>query len=158
MSADLAERLYQRVNAALSAGDHAPVEVWLGLGLENVPGKPFGWAFNQERRAIKKHLAKRSSRWDGDRRPNEFTVTRIQERLHRHHPTYRDRAEAWKRRTATALSAPGLGFSPEQLAHLVELFTGANDPLSASLAQTAAALLGDDLATPPIDGETEPEG
>lgn len=65
---------------------------FLGRGYENTAGKPFGYAWHQERAEIREHL-KRRGRWNDAR--DEFTVTRIQERLHRNKPTLGERQAAW---------------------------------------------------------------
>lgn len=144
MSVELAERLHRRVNAALGMkGDRA----WIGLGLESVPGKPFGWAFERERAAIRAHIYKKLGNnrtmkearrfWRTHRGKGvEWAVTRIQDRLHRSHPTYRERQEAWKARQGYA---PSTAFTQDELRHIAEHFAGANDPLAISIAAKAAA-------------------
>jgi hypothetical protein len=109
---------------------------FLGRGYENTPGKPFGWAWHRERDEIRKHL-KRRGRWHGP--IDEFAVTRIQQRLHRNKPTFAQRQAAWLARQPT--SKPRPAFTEDELRHLVDLFAGANDPVSAAIAAKAAAML-----------------
>ena len=109
---------------------------WVGRGYANVPGKPFGWAFNMERRALREHL-ERKGRYSAQEL--FFAVTRLQERIHRDKPTYRQRQEAWKARHATRAPAPT--FTEEELRHLVDLFEGANDPLTAAIYEKARVIL-----------------
>lgn len=150
MSVELAMRLRDRVDQALRDDNrlgHDP-QRWIGLGLEDVPGKPFGWAFNAERRAILTHLQRKDDgtlkgahkAWETHRgRGYEFAVTRIQERLHRQHPTYRDRQEAWKLRMGLRRARPTPVFTPEELEMIAERFAGANDPVGQSIEQKASS-------------------
>lgn len=102
---------------------------WLGRGFEPVPGKPFGWAFNQEREAIRQHLVKRG-RWTGYQL--HFKVVAIQERLHRNRPTFRQRHEAWLQRQRDLQTlAPEL--TREEWQAIAERFAGANDPIGQSI-------------------------
>lgn len=107
---------------------------WIGRGLEPVPGKPFGWAHNMERRALREHLERRG-RHSALALP--FAVVRMQERLHREKPTMRQRQAA--RPIVTAAERPA--FTRDELQHLADLFAGANDPTSASIGAKAAAML-----------------
>jgi hypothetical protein len=148
MSVELATRLRDRVDAALRLDrqlGHDPRR-WIGLGLEDVPGKPFGWAFNAERRALLEHLQRKDDgtlrgahrAWGTHRgRGYTFIVTKLQERLHRQHPTYRDRQAAWKLRMGLRQPNPTPTFTEEELAMIAERFSGANDPIGQSIEQKA---------------------
>lgn len=116
---------------------------YLGRGYEDVPGKPFGWAWHQERDEIRRHLRRRAEAFGSDMLAParlEMRVSRIQERLHRHKPTLAERQAAWRARQPKPTSARVI-FSREELARLVELFAGGNDPLTLSIAEKAAASL-----------------
>lgn len=97
-------------------------------------GRPSGWAWHQERAAIRAHLKARG------RLPEpwgEFAVDRIQRRLHREKPTMRERQARIR-----IVSAPVVPqFNDDELRHLVELFAQANDPTSAAIGTKAAAIL-----------------
>lgn len=111
---------------------------WLGRGYEQVPGRPFGWAFNRERAEIEAHLIARG--WErGDLRFH-FRVTAIQERIHKHAPTFRQRQErARERGEAWVAPRPGptVDFTPEELASIAERFAMANDELGISISTKA---------------------
>ncbi len=111
---------------------------FLGRGLEATPGKPFGYAFNQERAEIRQHLIERG--WLADDPHLEFRITRIQERLWKYKPTLKQRQAAWRARQPQP-SGASLGLTREELQRLVDLFTGANDPVTASIATKAAMAL-----------------
>lgn len=109
---------------------------WLGRGYESVPGKPFGWAWHQERDEIRAHLRRRLWRFlPRDGIPTsallESRVSRIQERLHKNKPSYRDRQAAWLARQPKPL--PAVRFTEEELARIAEHFAGANDPLAQAI-------------------------
>lgn len=108
---------------------------WLGRGNEDVPGKPFGWAHNRERDEIEAHLISRG--WDRNDFAFYFRVTRIQERLRRDQPTYRERQDAARARGERWVSPPPgpppVIFTPEELAHIADHFAGANDPLAQAI-------------------------
>ena len=117
---------------------------WLGRGLEDVPGKPFGWAYAQERDAIKVHVLRRygwGARLDQATALHKLNleayVTKVQERLHRNKPTLRERQAQWKARQPV----PVAGFNVEELEHLAEHFAGANDPVGQSICAKAAAMV-----------------
>lgn len=148
MSVELATRLRDRVDQALRDDNQLGFDArrWIGLGLEDVPGKPFGWAFNMERRAILAHLQRKDDgtlkgahkAWRTHRGLGyEFRVTKLQERLHRSHPTYRDRQEAWKLRMGVRRANPTPVFTAEELVMIAERFAGANDPVGQSIEQKA---------------------
>ncbi len=113
---------------------------FLGRGYDNVPGQSFGYAWNREREEIRQHLY---------RRPHllkehelEFRVTKIQDRIHKYKPTLRQRQEAAAIIKSSLKPIPNPGFTIEELQHLVDLFEGANDPLSAKIASKALAAIG----------------
>jgi hypothetical protein len=105
--------------------------VWLGRGFEDAPGRPFGWAFNQETRAIEAHLRERGIEprsFEGLRR-----VTRLRERLWRNRPTYRERQAAWKARQ------PAPGPTPaELLADALRRIAAGHNDARALAAETLA--------------------
>jgi hypothetical protein len=116
---------------------------YLGRGLENTAGKPFGWAWHQERDEIREHLKRR-----GRYRPgwSEFEVTRIQQRLHRDKPTFRQRQEAARAAGETWVSPtpkppPPPSFTRDELERMVEHFAGSNDAVGASIASKARELI-----------------
>jgi hypothetical protein len=107
------------------------------------PGRKLGWAHHEERAIIREHLNRKLGRlevhsWDWFRR--EQRITAIQRRLHRYDLTFRELGVLYKRKWARE-APPSTQFTTEELRHLVELFTGANDPLSQSIAEKAAARL-----------------
>lgn len=115
---------------------------YLGRGYDAVGGQPFGWAFHRERDEIREHLSRRlgfvqHGSWDWFHR--EQLVSRIQERIHKNRPSYAEHHAAWRARQPQAEARPE--FTREELARLVELFAGANDPLTASIAAKAERML-----------------
>jgi len=109
---------------------------WLGRGNESVPGKPFGWAWHQEREEIRAHLRRRLWRFlprDGIPTSTllEFRVSRIQERLHKYKPSFRERQAAWLARQPVVKPRPV--FTDEELARIADHFQGANDPLAQAI-------------------------
>lgn len=115
----------------------ARADSYLGRGFDDIPGRPFGWAWNQERAEIRAHLKARG-RWRDTR--DEFLVSRIQTRLNRNRPTMRERQAAWRARQAPATPAPE-PFTRDELERLVDLFGNANDPITAAIGAKAALLL-----------------
>lgn len=114
---------------------------WLGRGSQDVPGKSFGWAHNKERDAIRTHLRRRLWRFGLDDMAAarlEFQVTKIQQRLQRDY--HRRKPPVGARRV---VSIPTNQFTTEELQHLVDLFSDANDPISAEIARKAAAQIRD---------------
>ena len=103
---------------------------YLGRGYEPIAGKPFGYAHAMERQAIRDHLKARG-RWHDAR--DEWTVSRIQARLNRgHRERWAARQAAWRARQPETVGRPE--FTAEELERLVDLFVGANDPLTAGIA------------------------
>jgi hypothetical protein len=109
-------------------------------------GKPFGWAHHAERDHIRKHLARRLGpvkphTWASIQR--EDRVSRIQRRLHKYDETFAVRSRRWgeEQRLRCAREATGadLGLTWEELERLLEHFDGANDPISAAIAEKAKA-------------------
>jgi hypothetical protein len=109
-------------------------------------GKPFGWAHHAERDHIRQHLRRRIWKFGFD----EFRVFRmeqrineIQRRLHKYDETFAQRSRRWaeEQRLRCAREATGadLGLTWEELQHLLEHFEGANDPISAAIAEKAKA-------------------
>lgn len=96
-----------------------------------------------ERRAIREHLLSRG--WDPDDMRLHFRVVRIQERLRRDKPSYRERQEAARARGERWVSPPPgepvEDFTREELERLVELFAEANDPVTREIARKAQARL-----------------
>lgn len=114
---------------------------WLGRGNEDVPGKPFGWAHNMERAAIRAHLRRRIWKFglDGLAAARlEFRVTRIQERLRRDQPSFAERQAIWRARQPKP--EPPVAFTADELEMIAGRFAGANDPVGQAIAAKAAAL------------------
>jgi hypothetical protein len=122
-------------------GENDP-RTWLGRGWQDVPGRPFGWAWNMEREAIKRHLRRRIWKFGLDRMASarlESRVSEIQRRLHRGKPTMRERQALWK---AAQREAPPEPFTAEELEMIAARFAGANDPAGQSIVTKAEAMLG----------------
>ena len=122
---------------------------WLGRGFDDVPGKPFGWAWQMERQAIREHLLARgfdpqSGRGMalGDR------VAAIQCRIHRYKPTLRQRQEAWAANRRTQRQVAPAPFTRDQLLAIRDRFAGDNSQDGQAIFRLAAAharhRLGDD--------------
>lgn len=115
---------------------------WLGRGFEDVPGKPLGWAWHQELEAIKQHLRRRIWKFGLDEyrgfRLNQ-RAQEIQRRLHKwNRPTMRERQAVWKAKQPPP-AGDNLSLTWEELERLIEHFDGANDPISAAIAEKAKA-------------------
>ena len=116
---------------------------WLGRGLDDVPGRPFGWAWYHERDEIRVHIMRKLDRkdsgcafWQAHRgRGVEHRITQIQQRIHKYRPTLRERQLA----LGVVRPNPTPTFTPEELAHIAEHFTGANDPVGQSIYAKAAS-------------------
>jgi hypothetical protein len=115
---------------------------WLGRGLENVPGKPFGWAHNRERQEIEEHLIKRG--WSRDDYRFHFRVEAIRHRLHKYKPTFAQRQAAARARGEKWVSPPPgpppVMFTEDELEHIAQHFERANDPLAIAIWRKAARL------------------
>lgn len=73
-----------------------------------------------------------------------FRVTAIQQRIHRHAPTFRQRQEAARERGEAWVaprSVPRVHFLPEELEAIAERFAMANDEIGIAIAAKARALL-----------------
>jgi hypothetical protein len=100
-----------------------------------------GYQHNAERQRIREHLIRRGHN-PGDL-AFEFRITRIQERIHRYKPTFRQRqeaararGEAWVASDKPPLPSPSLTL--EEWQYLAEHFEGANHPLAQSIQAKAA--------------------
>lgn len=108
------------------------------------PGKPFGYAFIEERTRIEDHVRRRTLyQLPLYSLELQSRVRRIQDRLHKYDKTFAERSRAWAEQQAarSALERRAADFKPEELSHLVEMLAGANHPLSASIADKAQAKL-----------------
>jgi hypothetical protein len=101
-----------------------------------VPGKPFGWSIVELKYRIRTRLIAR-----GITDPiAHFKTENIYHRIMRYKPTFSQYCQAINVLRPAAPSSPP-SFTTDELRHLVELFTGANDPLSLSIAEKAKAIL-----------------
>jgi len=112
--------------------------------MEDVPGKPFGWAYHMERDEIRKHVHRKN---DGTLRGAhrfmrshrgmgvEFRVTAIQDRIHKYRPTLRER----QLKLGVKQPRPTPRFTQEELALIAERFEGANDPIGQSIHAKASS-------------------
>lgn len=115
---------------------------FLGRGLDDIPGKPFGWAWHKERDEIRAHLRRRIWRFGFDHMRGarlEARITQIQNRLHRNRPSYAERCAA--RAASRPTYVPPPTFNRAELERMVEHFAGANDEVSASIGAKARELL-----------------
>lgn len=104
--------------------------------------RKFGYDHHMERQRIREHLIRRG--WDAKDVTIEFRVSAIQERIARYKPTFRERQQKWLAEQAARRPARtdfDLKLTREELEHLVYLFGGANDPVSASIAAKAQEIL-----------------
>lgn len=110
------------------------------------PGRPFGYAWLEERTKIEDHVRRRTHYQIPlyDMRLQD-RVRRIQDRLHKYDPTFAERSRQWREQQAREWADRGgpLDLTTAELQHLVDLFDGANDPLSQSIAAKAAKMLGE---------------
>lgn len=114
---------------------------YLGRGLDDIPGKPFGWAWYEERAEIRAHLRRRIWRFGLDPLRAfrlEQRIDAIQRRIHRTRPSLRER-QAAARAARPAPTGENLFLTFEEIERLAELFADANDPLTASIGAKAAA-------------------
>lgn len=111
--------------------------------LDDDHGRPFGYAFIEERTRIEDHLRRKSGyRADMSSLEFQFRVRRIQDRIHKYRPTMRERQQAWLARQAASLPKDTpVVFTAEELERLVEHFAGANDPVTVSIADKARQAL-----------------
>jgi hypothetical protein len=110
---------------------------WITRAYDDVPGKPFGWAYYRAMDELRAHLRMRHPNLDsGVLGPAKLDARarRILERIHKNRPTYAERS----RRTFEAPRVRPF-LTDEELRHLADLFDGANDPLSASIAAKISA-------------------
>lgn len=121
---------------------------WVGRGMEDVPGKPADWAWQQEREAIRRHIhAKLEHRhalvgarrfWQAHRgRGVEYAVDRLQLRIHRNNPVMIERQLGM----ALDRAAANLRFTVEELKYMAERFAGANDPVGQAIVDKIAGAL-----------------
>jgi hypothetical protein len=101
------------------------------------PGTPLGTAHHAERAKIRAHLLAKG--WSDNWRL-EARVTWIQMRLHKYDKSLKERQAEWNAKQPKPAGA-GLNLTWEELERLVDLFTGANDPVTASIAAKAAEAL-----------------
>jgi hypothetical protein len=104
------------------------------------PGRPFGYAWLEERTKIEDHVRKRTRyalRMDSPE--FMFRVQKIQDRLHKYDPTFAERSRRWREDQAKRWRERGnsVDFTLAELEHLVEHFEGANDPISAEIGRKA---------------------
>lgn len=113
------------------------------------PGRPFGYAFVEERTRIEDHVLRwhRKRGWHVklyDMRVQE-RVRRIQARLHKYDKTFAERSRAWaeeqRRAREAERNSADVTFSREELERLVDLFAAANDPLTANIGAKAKKAL-----------------
>ena len=97
--------------------------------------RKLGYEHAVERARIREHLIRRG--WSPSDLAFEFRITRIQDRIHKHKPTMRERQQAWLAKQPQP--KPSVIFTPEELAFLVEHFEGANHPLAQSIYAKASA-------------------
>ena len=110
---------------------------WLGRGQESVPGKPFGWARMMQDMALCDHQRARGI--DPKSAEAYFARSRLHARLERDY--HRRKPPIGVRRVIAAASSKPPEFTDEELRHLTDLFSDANDPTSAAIAAKAALIL-----------------
>jgi len=110
------------------------------------PGRPFGYAHVMERTKIEDHLIRKSG-YKLKSSDVYFRVVRIQERIHKYDETFATRSRRWRKEQEARIKAERAGVGTwltwEQLERLVEHFAGANDPVSAGIAEVASKMLAD---------------
>lgn len=126
-------------------GENDP-RTWLGRGWQDVPGKPFGWAWHMELEAIRQHLRRRVWKFGLDglaRFRMDQRAAAIQRRLHKSNcPTMRERQAIWKARSAREAEQAPEPFTADELDTILQRFAGANDPTGQAVAAKAEAMLG----------------
>jgi hypothetical protein len=107
----------------------------MGVNLYDQPGKPFGYAWLEERTRIEDHVLRRMGYAlpVSDMRVR-FRVDRIQERLHKYDTTFADRSREWFEQQRQRPVQHALMLTTEQLEHIVSLWSDANDPMSREIA------------------------
>lgn len=116
------------------------------MNLFDQPGKPFGYAWIEERTKIEDHVLRRTKHvLSVNSRVVQMRVTRIQDRLHKYDSTFAQRSKAWAaeqlRRQDAERNRADLTFTREELQRIAEHFSWANDPISASVGQKAQEAL-----------------
>lgn len=108
---------------------------WLGRGLDDIAGKPFGWAWHQERDEIRAHILKRRTLLPLEL---ERRIDDIQIRIHRNRPTLRQRQAA---RFIPSTSDRSLRLTDDELNYIIDIFGSANNPVAISIAAKARSVL-----------------
>lgn len=113
------------------------------MNLFDPPGRPFGYTWLEERTKIEDHVLRRTKHQIPlyDMRV-QFRVQKIQDRLHKYDPTFRERQAKWNAEQAARPKTEMMELTQAELEHLADLFAGANDPLSASIGEKARIALG----------------
>jgi hypothetical protein len=106
------------------------------------PGRPFGYAWLEERTKIEDHVRRRMGYCRLDDMRLQFRVGRIQDRIHKYDPTFAERCKKMREDQARQWREAGgpIDFSRAELERLIEHFDGANDPISAAIADKAKAI------------------
>jgi hypothetical protein len=112
------------------------------MNLYDQPGKPFGYAWLEERARIEDHVLRRTgyTMSVADMRV-QSRVDRIQERLHRYDRSFADRSREWFEQQRQRPVQHALMLTTEQLEHIVSLWSDANDPMSREIAAVARECL-----------------
>ncbi len=116
------------------------------MNLFDQPGKPFGYAWLEERTKIEDHVLRRTKHSIPlyDLRV-QSRVHRIQDRLHKYDKTFAQRSREWReeqeRQSAAERNSAEIIFTREELERIIEHFGGANDPVTAGIAAKAQAAL-----------------
>lgn len=101
--------------------------------------RKLGYEHAVERARIREHLIRRG--WSPSDLAFEFRITRIQERIAKYKPTFRQRQEAARARGekwVTSDKPPLPGLTVEEWKFLADHFEGANHPLAQSIQSKAA--------------------
>jgi hypothetical protein len=119
--------------------------------LFDAPGKPFGYAWLEERTKIQDHVRRKMGYCRLDDMRLMFRVQAIQDRIHKYDPTFAERCRRMNEENKKRWREMGgpIDFSRAELERLIEHFDGANDPISAGIAEKAKAL----YATLPSQGD-----
>ncbi len=100
-----------------------------------VPGTPFGWGIVNFKARFQRRLIERG--WDQQRA--WWRANRAYERVMRYTPSFADYCRA--QTVLHPTPAPPLIFTADELQHMIDLFTDANDPISRAIAAKAQAML-----------------